>query len=390
MKVIRLRQFARLLATPLAALLVIFVALALHVPAATAAEFETGPSPSVPAGTTVDDDLYLFGGDAEIHGVVTRDAVVSAGTLEVDGRIGGNLAAAVGSAVVRGEVDRSVRVTAGNVRVLGRVGGDVVVAGGTVTIEPGATVGGDVVVAGGTVDIRGQVAGDVRGNAGTVTIGGRVDGDVRVGGDRVRLLPAARVAGTLRYRSRNEAEVAPGAVVSGPTVRRPPARFVPGDNLLIWLSSAIFRLLCGLVAGVAVVLLLPRSAPALADALRTEPLAPFLAGLGLAIGVPIAVAVLIVTVVGVPLALIVLALYLAALYLSQVVVGLAIGRFLLPASWDTASRGFNLLAMTLGVILLAALRLVPIPYLGLAVAAFTAVLGLGAIVMGMRRWRRAV
>ncbi|MER3439077.1 MAG: hypothetical protein C4346_16645, partial [Chloroflexota bacterium] len=92
---------------------------------------------------------------------------------------------------------------------------------------------------------------------------------------------------------------------------------------------------------------------------------------------------------GIPLALIMLALYLIILYLSQVFLGLALGRVILPSRWDTASRGYNLLAMVLGVLIVAGLRLLPVPYISGLLAALTAVLGLGAVVVGLRRMRRA-
>jgi len=371
----------------LAGFVLAVVASAVAVVPVRAAEVETGGAPRVRAGHTVDDDLYLFGGGAEVDGAVAGDVVVSAGSLEVDGRIDGSLSVAAGTVEVRGEVGRSLRATAGTLRVFGRISGDVVAAGGTIVIEPGATVDGDLVAAGGDVEVRGEVGGEVRGNIGTLTIAGPVGGDVRVSANRVRLEPEARLAGALRYRGHADAAVDPGAVVAGPTVRRAPSRFFPGDNLLVWLGSAIFRLLCGLVAGAMVVLVMPRAAAAIADGLRVAPLAPFLVGVSLAIFVPLGIAVLLLTVVGIPIALVVLALFLVGLYLSQVVVGLAVGRFLLPNSWDTASRGFNLLAMTIGVILLAALRLIPVPYLSLIVATLTGLLGLGAVVVGVHRWR---
>jgi hypothetical protein len=76
---------------------------------------------------------------------------------------------------------------------------------------------------------------------------------------------------------------------------------------------------------------------------------------------------------------------LIVLYLSQVFVGTAIGRWILPDSWGDSGRGFNLLAMALGVILLGALRLIPVPAVGFIIAAITALLGLGAVFIGLRR-----
>jgi hypothetical protein len=134
-----------------------------------------------------------------------------------------------------------------------------------------------------------------------------------------------------------------------------------------------------------VVLVMPRSAAAVADVLRASPLQTVLLGLGLVVGVPVLMTVLIITFVGLPIALIGIALYFSTLYLSQVFVGLAMGRLILPRSWGDQGRGYNLLAMTLGVIILSGLRLIPIPYLGWIIGALVAITGLGALALGLTR-----
>jgi cytoskeletal protein CcmA (bactofilin family) len=369
---------------PILVLAVVVGLLALSPRPARAAEFKGGPNPTVERGTTIDDDLYLSGGRARIAGEVTGDLVAAVGDLDVTGELGGSLNAAVGTADLRGPVGRSVRVTAGEVTVRSTVGGDLVVLGGAVTVERGATVRGDVVAAGGDVDVLGTVVGDVRGSAGEVTIEGRVGGDVRVSADRFQVAPQARIDGDLRFRS-DDHSISPNATVGGTRTELGPRRYLPWVELPGSLGFALVRLLAGLIAGAVVVLLLPRAAARVADGVRREPLASLLAGLILAVFVPVGVVALLATVVGIPIALIGAALFAAGLYLSQVVVGLALGRAILPKSWDTAGRGYNLLAMTLGVIALAALRLIPVPFLGTGIAAVTAVFGLGALVVGPRR-----
>jgi hypothetical protein len=95
----------------------------------------------------------------------------------------------------------------------------------------------------------------------------------------------------------------------------------------------------------------------------------------------VAIVLLLATVIGIPAGLIVLGVYLVALYLTQVIVGMAIGRYILPNGWNDGSRGFHLLAMAIGVILIGGLRFVPLPYVhGLLMLAIT-VWGLGAVAM---------
>jgi hypothetical protein len=160
---------------------------------------------------------------------------------------------------------------------------------------------------------------------------------------------------------------------------------VPNENITFWVVSAVFRLLCALLAGLLVILIMPRTTAAIADAARQSLLKSVLFGLIFLIAIPILLTILMVTIIGIPVALIGLALFVISLYLSQVFVGTAIGRFILPDSWGNLGRGYNLLAMVIGVIIIAALRAIPVPYVGWIITAIVTILGVGAIAIGLSR-----
>jgi cytoskeletal protein CcmA (bactofilin family) len=352
-----------------------------------ASEIRTGDDPNVPVGETVNDDLYIFGGDVDIAGTVNGDAVVTAGNLDVPGRVDGSLAIIAGQVEISGTVERAVRVAAGDVTISGDLGGDLLVTGGRVTIESTGAIGGDLVVASGDVTILGPVDGDVRGNIGNLTINEEIGGDVRVTADDIELQSDAQIAGDLDYTSPSEADLDDGAAVTGVRSHNETSRFTPGDNWVNWVLSPLFRLLVALFTGLVLILLLPRATAIVADGIRRSPAGSFVLGLILLVFVPIVSLILFVTLVGIPIAIILWLSYLAVLYLSQIFLGIALGRTILPKSWDTTGRGYNLLAMTLGVVFLAALRIIPLPFLDSVIAAITAIFGLGAIILGPRHWR---
>jgi cytoskeletal protein CcmA (bactofilin family) len=352
-----------------------------------AAEFKSGAEPEIKSGETIEGDLYLVGGDAKVAGRVSGDAVASTGSLDVSGRIDGSLSVLSGEVTVSGQIGRSLRVIGGKVTVTGSVDGDIVLAGGRVDIEKGAVVNGDVASTAGEMHVLAPIGGDIRGKYGNLTIDAAVGGDVDVTVSDLNLKSGARIAGDLDYTSRREADKQLGAVVSGSTDHTTQSRFYPGDNVASWFGSPLFRLLCALATGIVLILLIPGAMTAVADGVRTAPAGSFLLGLGLTIGIPILSVILMVTVVGIPLAALLFVAYLGVLYLSQIFVGLALGRLVMPRSWDTHGRGYNLLAMTIGVVVLAALRMAPVPFLGFAVAALTAIFALGAVVLGPRRAR---
>jgi cytoskeletal protein CcmA (bactofilin family) len=373
----------------LIAVVVVIGAWALLAPQrAAAADFKSGTSPTIAATQTIDDDLYITGNEVTIAGRVTGDVIAAASTIKVTGQIGGSLQVLAGTVEIDGDVAHSVRTATGDLKIGGDVGGDVLVASGSLTLKSSGSVAGDVYVAGGDVELSGPVGGDVRGNAGNLTIDAPVAGAVDVTASQVDLGAKARIGKNLIYESKNDATTQSGSTVVGRTERTEPNGSFPGDSAISWVSNGLVRLLCALVAGLVVIVVLPRGMAAVADAARLAPISSFLIGLLLFWLLPIALGLLLITLVGAPVALIGFALYFIALYLSQVVLGLALGRLILPKSWDSASRGYNLLAMTIGVIILAAIRMIPVPLIGVIVAGLTAVFALGAIVVAIRAARR--
>jgi hypothetical protein len=348
-----------------------------------AAQFMAGASVQIPAGTTIDGDLYIAGGTVTVLGNVDGDLVANGALLNVVGDIDGSVTVAAGRAEIRGRITHAVRALSGVIAIYGRVDGDVVAAGGAVTLVEGASVGGDVVAAGGSVTVvnSATVDGNVRGVAANMSIEGHIGGDVRVTVDHLQLTDGATIQRELHYRSDNSATIAPGAVVAGTTQRESLAGGVPGGQVIFWERAAIPRALLLLGVGVAILLLLPGHAIAVADGVRGAPSHALLVGIGATVFVPITLALLTITIVGIPLALVGTTLYLASTYLSQVFVGLALGRMVFRLGQADVRRGPNLLAMCGGVVALTGIRLLPFPHLNLLIAAVVAVLGLGGLAL---------
>jgi hypothetical protein len=152
-----------------------------------------------------------------------------------------------------------------------------------------------------------------------------------------------------------------------------------GDGALHPFGS-LLKLTWSLLAGAAVIALAPRLASRIADH-ATPPLQPAAVGLISLVLLPVVALLLLGTILGIPLGVLLLLMLPVGLYLSQIFAGLAIGRFLMPRSWRDGSRGYLLLAMTLGVLIIAVVRMAPVPYLGPIVTAIATFWGFGATVM---------
>jgi cytoskeletal protein CcmA (bactofilin family) len=253
---------------------------------------------------------------------------------------------------------------------------DQIVFSGTVTVPQGERVG-EVVVFSGRVDVHGVVTGDVVVLEGPVTVTGQVNGSVIAADGVIRLAESARVGGDVL--AGEPVQIQPGAKVAGDT--RGETRFsleaplaVLGE-LLGPISISISVLLVGLV----LVLIAPRAADAVVDALGAAPLASLGWGALVILSLPVAAVALVVSVLGVPLGL--------ALFLSLGLwwlVGLAWASWCAGRALVRAPHG-RVRAFLAGWAILAAVGLVPL--LNAAAWTLAPVLGVGAMLVAAWRAR---
>lgn len=345
-----------------------------------AADTRTAGDVTIGQGERVADDLYVAAGTFEFNGDAERDVTVAAGEATIGGTIAGSLLLATGQAEITGTVDGSVRVLSGTLRIPGRVSGDVVMAGGQLDVPSSGQIGGNLIIASGTVDVQGSVNGDVSGYAMQSTLGGTMLGSVDLNTSNLEILNTARIAGPVTHTGRQDAEVEAGAQLAQGIEQQEVDPWGGGDNPLQRASGSLLRTLWALVAGALLVVAAPRLANQLGTNGKRLLQSLALGVLGLIV-VPVLAIVLMVTVIGLPAGLLLLTAFLVMLYLTQIIAGITIGRFILPRSWNDGSRGFHLLAMTLGVVIIGALRLVPVPYLFTVLSVVITLWGAGAAIM---------
>ena len=329
------------------------------VPGAVAAQTgevtRTGGTVTVAEGETIDGDFVATGGTVVIDGRVTGDATVTAGTVIVSetGRVDGKLEAMAGSVVVEGTV-----------------GGDASVAAGSLVVREGASVGG------------------IEAAASDIRVNGNVDGDARLAGETVSLGPAAVVGGDVEY----DAETftaAPGAQVSGAVTRNDDLSVSPvvapwgefGDLGGFSVPAGVFAawgLVLNLLVGAAVVALAPRFARDVTD--RGTRAAAKSGGVGLLtfVAVPIALALVAITVVGIPVSIVGALAYALVLWLTTIYGALVVGTWLL----SLADRESVWVALAVGLVGFTLVGFVP--YVGELLQFVVLLVGLGAFVLAVR------
>jgi hypothetical protein len=249
---------------------------------------------------------------------------------------------------------------------------DQIVLAGTVSVPQGERVG-EVVVFSGRVEVDGVVTGDVVILEGSATVTGQVNGSVIAADGVIRLAASARIGGDVL--ASDAVRVRSGAKVGGET--RGATRFSLEAPLAVLgkLLGPVVVAFSVLLVGLTLVLLAPRGADAVAEALTEAPLASLGWGILVAVTVPVASVALVVSVLGFPLGL--------ALFLS---LGLW---WLVGLTWAAWCAGRGLVraprdrwtAFLSGWAILAAVGLVPI--LNAAAWTLAPILGLGAMLVAV-------
>ena len=345
-----------------------------------ASTYKSGLNVDVGQSDTLTGNVYIVAPEMHFDATAPQDVYIATVSGNVHGSVSGSLNLLAGRTSVHARVGGSVHVAAGNVTIHSDVGGDLIVAGGNVTVASGATISGDLVITGGTVDLEGTITGSVYGSALNVRLNGEVQGDMHVQASRLAVEDDARIRGDLRYQSPVDANIENETGISGVIDRTNASPWAGvGDGALRPFGS-LLKLTWSLLAGAALVAIAPRLASRVAHHAR-----PFLqpAGIGVVslILIPVIAMLLIGTIIGIPIGLILLVLLPIVLYMSQVFVGITIGGMILPRSWKDGSRGALLLAMTIGVILVAGVRMLPVPFLGPIVTAIVTFWGVGSVVL---------
>lgn len=316
----------------------------------------------------VEGSAFAAGARVEVRERIDRSAYLSGANVTVTGSIGRNLYAAGGEVRLEGEVDGKVRA-----------------AGGKVRVAREGRIGGNAAFAGDSIEVDGTVGGRLRAVGDTIAINGTVGGDVELAGDSLRIGPDARITGRVEYRSGRDITVDPQAVVrGGVTEMQQDRRWLRKAGHAATIFGGITISLGMVLLGALLILAMPRFSREAAAKVRQKPWQS--AGLGciMLIGIPFAIIILLITVIGIPLALLLVFGYVALMLLGYLVAAIFVGDTALErvGKEKLDSVWWRALFMFLGLLAIAILKIVPI--IGGLVVFLLFIAGIGAFTM--RGW----
>jgi cytoskeletal protein CcmA (bactofilin family) len=366
-----------------AALAVMFASLALLLAAtpagSSAAEFRKSDSVQIGKDEVITGDLFAMGNRIRIEGTVDGDVYGFGQQVDVSGHVTGDVICFCQSLRVGGHIDGNIRSGSNNVTITGTVDKSVTNFAEATTLDSSGKVGHSLTSFTQTLTLDGSLGRDLLAFSGQSSINGNIGGTMYVRGDSLSISNSASVGGKATFNGTKPAQVGSGAKLAYPLEykkweHRSAAERGAGYYVwrVIWAAAFI---VFGLVL-ISVMPLFCREATGNVENVGAS------FGLGVLVGfaVPIAAVIACFTVVGLFVGLASLFLWFACLYFSQIIVGAAVGQWILgraTETWGLIGR------MAIGILLLRAGM--ALPYIGAWLKLAVIVWGIGAISLALYR-----
>jgi hypothetical protein len=250
---------------------------------------------------------------------------------------------------------------------------------------------GDLLFASGKSSIKGPIGSNIVGAGSDIYLKNDVNGNVKLRVKRLVVSTFANIGGNLVYSSENEADLQSGASIIGSVTHKLPMVKVDHKRSRIRpflkIIEKVMSFLMALITGFVLILIAPKRLISVSESIGTKPWPSLGWGAVILFATPPAAITIFFTIVGVPLALIAIALYLIAIYISQIPVGLYIGRWIIRRFFEVESKAIMAGSLALGLFIIGFLRL--IPFLGFFIGLAVILLGLGSVIVSEKQIRRA-
>lgn len=182
----------------------------------------TSTNVSLAADEVVEGNFYAVGNSVSISGEVEGDVVITGGNVTTSGTVGEDALIIGGTVSLGGTITDDVRIVAGEVTVSGVVNGSLSVIAKKVNILSTATIAGDVMIYGSEAIIEGEIAGFLYGTTDSLRIDGKIVSGVDVTSQNFVLGDRSSVEGNITYVGGRDLLRASEAQVSGTIIRNSP------------------------------------------------------------------------------------------------------------------------------------------------------------------------
>jgi len=309
--------------------LIILGALALPLVGLKAADKINNNTLFVAQDEIISGNLMAAGESVVVDGVISGDLIVLAKSVTVSGRIEGDVLAVAQNIDISGEVGGNIRVIGDLVNINSHVNRNLNALGSNVNIGEKTRVGWDVLIASiSATRIKGSIQGSLNVYSQKIFIASKIGKNVKVKthGQNQSLIVAkeAVINGDLNYSSKNPAEIANAASISG-QINYQEIKEKKESSFSSWAWNRLFSILSIILIGLVLLFLTPNYLKTLNNTLKNNSGKMVLIGAGLLLIIPPLSIILLFTIIGMPLALILMSLWLSGIFLAKTLIAVALG-----------------------------------------------------------------
>lgn len=329
-------------------------------------------------------NLYVAGGQITVNSNIKGDLTAAGGMVNVTGNVEQEALIAGGNINISGAVGNTMRIVGGNINITGPVGGDLVSAGGNISISGKSEVLGDLMIAGGNVIIDAPVKGNVKIAGGSVTINSVISGNVEITASKqLNFGPGAQIAGNISYRGPQVAVVDPAAKISQINFTKIQIKNVKPAMTGLLTLGLLIKLLAWIITAWILVHFKKNFALSLYEEFRLKPWENLGVGFLALVATPIAVIILLATLVGYYAAFLLGLAYILTLAVTVLFSSVVLGHFILSKIRKSAEAPADWQVVIIGVIVWMLLAFVPV--IGWLIMAVWFLMALGAGVKLLKR-----
>jgi len=304
-------------------ILILFLAATGHL---RATEFRSVQSYTLLAQEKLEDDLIIAGKNVKIDGEIGGDLLCGCRSLVIKGKIANSVFNFSQYCDASGEVKGSLTTFCQNLSLSGKVGRNLTAFSADLFINREAVIEGQLTAFVGELDLEGEVKRGVVAKCEEVIISGKITGDVKIEADKLNILEGAVIDGNLEYKSPRQAKIDPKAKIFGEvkwTEKEKKDKKKGFYREIGFFNSALFA--GNLATGLVLIALFRKRWERSKNAIGQSFLKSLGLGFVLAVCVPIAAVLLLITVIGIPLSLLTIVAYGILFYLAKLVFSTTVG-----------------------------------------------------------------
>lgn len=307
-------------------ILAILIALALPI-CAFAANIQSGDSLNI---TESQKNSYLFGSTVNVKAQTNGDLTAFANDVFIDERVERSIIAGGATVRVNAPIEQNARIFAGTANIDKKIGEDLIGFAGTLTTAENSYIGDDLIIFAGSTTLNGTVGKNTKIYGSDIALNGKFSGDVEIRAEKINISENTEITGKLKYYSNNEATIASNARIGEIEFNKENYNFAFGEKTGEAIFTSFLVALLGLIV-LALIMnaLLPKFTSSATSIAYQQSGKSALTGFAYIVLAPIAIVLLMITLVGVPSALGFTMVYIASFFISGALAVVLTGKLLM-------------------------------------------------------------